>query len=131
MSEGVVSTSEAERERAFVVRQCVEGRLSQGEASVRLWALGSAKSSGWCGGGGGRGMGGVWSRASGAGRRVGVCTKLPFVTGPLWATRSAYYGECEVPPPDRLEAAAPRPRDQARHLPARPTHPKRISPTTS
>ena len=28
--------SKAERERAFVVRQCVEGRLSQGEASERL-----------------------------------------------------------------------------------------------
>lgn len=45
MSEGVVSMSEAERERAFVVRQCVEGRPSQGEASARL-GLGSARSSG-------------------------------------------------------------------------------------
>lgn len=36
MSEGLVSMSKAERERAFVVRQCVEGRLSQGEASERL-----------------------------------------------------------------------------------------------
>jgi transposase len=36
MSGGVLSMSGKERERAFVVRQCVEGRLSQREASERL-----------------------------------------------------------------------------------------------
>ena len=36
MAEGLVSMSEAERERAFVVRQCIAGVLSQAEASERL-----------------------------------------------------------------------------------------------
>ena len=34
--EGLLSMSRAERDRAFVVRQCVEGKLSQREASERL-----------------------------------------------------------------------------------------------
>ena len=36
MAEGMVWMSKAERERAFVVRRCVEGGLSQREASERL-----------------------------------------------------------------------------------------------
>jgi transposase len=36
MSEGLVSMTKVERERAFVVRRCVEGWLSQREASERL-----------------------------------------------------------------------------------------------
>src|SRR5271167_3106427 len=36
MSDGLVSMTKAERERAFVVRRCVEGGLSQREASERL-----------------------------------------------------------------------------------------------
>ena len=36
MSEGLVSMSKTERERGFVVRQCVEGRLCQREAAERL-----------------------------------------------------------------------------------------------
>jgi transposase len=36
MAEGILSMSQTERDRAFVVRQCVDGRLSQREASERL-----------------------------------------------------------------------------------------------
>ena len=36
MSDGVLSMSEAERDRAFLVRQAVEGRIGQCETSARL-----------------------------------------------------------------------------------------------
>jgi hypothetical protein len=36
MLEGMVLMRRVEQERAFTVRQCVEGRLSQREASDRL-----------------------------------------------------------------------------------------------
>ena len=45
MSEGVVSTTKAERDRAFAMRQCVEGGVSQGDAAERL-GIGFARSSG-------------------------------------------------------------------------------------
>jgi hypothetical protein len=47
MADGVLLMSGSERDRAFLVRQAVEGRLGQREASERL---GSAfvSSNGWC-----------------------------------------------------------------------------------
>ena len=73
MAEGDLVMSVSERDRGHVVRQVIEHRLSQREASERL-GIGVPRSSGWFGRGGGMATPG-WCHASVVVRRIIVCPR--------------------------------------------------------